>query len=734
MNALLGSSFTPALPRTPARARAVPRLVALPLAAGAAALVIGCPAPPLADVSPIATSVETEHIAHARVEKIDLLFVIDNSRSMADKQEILKEAVPKLVDRLVAPRCVGADGVVDPTQKTPCPDGMSPEFTPVRDMHIAVITSSLGMQGGLDYCKEGGHNDDKAWLLPAVRENISGPDFLSWKPGVNADDLSSDFRDLVVEAGEDGCGFEAPLEAWYRFLVDPEPSTQTARVPCNSDDKWNNCTEPQGIDEELLRQRAEFLRPDSLLAIVQLTDEEDCSINQKGIGHWALSHRDDGVRPASAECASNPNDPCCHSCGVVRPAECGGDSGCQTSPWVADGLDIRCWDQKRRFGIEYTYPTTRYSDALTKKELRNRAGEMIRNPLLDRRDGSFVFLAGIVGVPWQDLVADPTAAGLKYLKASELRGQGRWEWMLGIPEGSPAGTAPVPPADPFMIQSVEVRPGEHPLTADQPRTQGNPINGGDSPGRLQYACISDKLVPQDCDAPGAPSNCECKGSPDNPKCDGSILTKASANPGTRLLQVLKDFAAGQHSDAEDNAIAASICTKQIDDPNSDSFGYTPAVDTLVDRLKAKLQGACLARELEVALDGRVPCRVIQATPRADSAECACAVDVDPEFLPIYQAKVKELEQCQGDAATCSDGYCFCELEQLYEAGNQCQSVVQEDAVTEVGWCYLNGKGDTKPVLDSLGCKDAVNPQSLRVVGSNAPGTLSFVSCILQNGS
>ena len=27
----------------------------------------------------------------------------------------------------------------------------------------------------------------------------------------------------MAAAGENGCGYEASLEAWYRFLVDPEP-------------------------------------------------------------------------------------------------------------------------------------------------------------------------------------------------------------------------------------------------------------------------------------------------------------------------------------------------------------------------------------------------------------------------------------------------------------------------------------------------------------------------------
>ncbi len=83
--------------------------------------------------------------------------------------------------------------------------------------------------------------DDRAALLPtanpAVRGSIdswNGSGFLAWDPSgtkntppgeANLDRLTQDFRDQVKKAGEHGCGYEGSLEAWYRFLVDPEPPT-----------------------------------------------------------------------------------------------------------------------------------------------------------------------------------------------------------------------------------------------------------------------------------------------------------------------------------------------------------------------------------------------------------------------------------------------------------------------------------------------------------------------------
>jgi hypothetical protein len=58
----------------------------------------------------------------------------------------------------------------------------------------------------------------------------------------------------MASVGSGGCGFEHPLEAVYRALHD-----------CPSD---ANCTIPANLG---------FLRPDALLAVVWVTDEDDCS-------------------------------------------------------------------------------------------------------------------------------------------------------------------------------------------------------------------------------------------------------------------------------------------------------------------------------------------------------------------------------------------------------------------------------------------------------------------------
>jgi hypothetical protein len=78
---------------------------------------------------------------------------------MSDKQNYLVQAIPELVTRLVTPRCVDAQGNPTDTNATlsgQCAQG-TPEFQPVTDMHIGVVTSALGSRGGIVAAASGGN-------------------------------------------------------------------------------------------------------------------------------------------------------------------------------------------------------------------------------------------------------------------------------------------------------------------------------------------------------------------------------------------------------------------------------------------------------------------------------------------------------------------------------------------------------------------------------------------------
>lgn len=559
----------------------------------------------------------------AITDQADILFVLDNSLSMADKQVVLGAAMPPLLTRLAAPSCVDGTGNLSPRQGAECPAGTTSEFQAIDDIHVAVITSSLGAQGGIGpYCDKP-KDDEHAYLLPVARGGaISGiDDFLRWGPGADLAQLASatsQLQSLVEAAGDQGCGFEATMESWYRFLIQPDPGTERIRVPCDAADTGENCVAESGLDQSLLAQRKAFFtnadgseRKSSLVAIVQLSDENDCSVSAHGIGHWMASEQildtSDRMPAASAACETDPNDPCCYSCGNPKPVACViADPTCTDVPRLssdADRINLRCWNQKQRFGYDFLYPTTRYVDGLTESQVPDRHGQLHPNPLFSSentgttvRDPSLVFLTGIVGVPWQDLAQHPSAPGLRYMSAKELTDAGRWDAMLGDPSASP----PVPPTDVFMQESVMERSGENPVTGDT-LPSANDINGGDRPIAtamdLQYACIFQLQTPRDCTNGG--SGCDCDpGSEDhlgNPLCDGSTQIGAKAYPGTRFLQVLKGFSDAMYEKSpqhigENNAIAASICPKTYKDadPGSDSYGYTPAINAIVANLKRAL--------------------------------------------------------------------------------------------------------------------------------------------------
>jgi hypothetical protein len=364
-------------------------------------------------------------------DKLDLLFMIDNSASMGDKQALLAAAVPDLIHRLVTPNCVDPMGNslgISADISGSCAMG-KPEFPAVHDMHIGIVTSSLGGRGGnqcpADMMNEAApglsaHDDDRGELINRSGDAMESPvgnagsplNFLSWFPPVGANKMSAqtvtpptgpevsvgmpgqpgtligDFTAMIQGVHEHGCGFEAQNEAWYRFLVQPDPFDQ---IQIN-----NNRAALAGVDGTILKQRAKFLRPDSLLAVIVVTDENEEVANPLSVGGegWLYetapfpSSPTYGAPEGTVEC-SNPNDPNCTSCAF---------SNIQMSPDFAtrcpkdpptgmqgfldpsnDSVNVRFFNQKQRFGVFAGYPIARYIRGLQKRTVPDRAHEVDGN-------------------------------------------------------------------------------------------------------------------------------------------------------------------------------------------------------------------------------------------------------------------------------------------------------------------------------------------------------------------
>ena len=117
--------------------------------------------------------------------KVDLLFVIDNSASMQDKQVMFAQAATDMLAVLVNPPCVDESGTIVEQPSTPdaaCSAGTR-RISPVRDLHAGVITSSLGGHGNPDFCEDDLELNDQGHLV-ATRRTIEVPDgghgFVAW--------------------------------------------------------------------------------------------------------------------------------------------------------------------------------------------------------------------------------------------------------------------------------------------------------------------------------------------------------------------------------------------------------------------------------------------------------------------------------------------------------------------------------------------------------------------------
>ena len=748
---------------------------------------------PIGQVEPVTTNLFVDRITQTSVDKIDLLFMIDNSASMSDKQAILRLAVPDLVARLVNPVCVDRDGRrgETPAPDADCPAGQTREFEAIRDINVAVVSSSLGDAGAAQSCAGNGvagsapDSVDMAHLMGSLPRGrgtgANAQGFLEWRAGeTNESAFSRNFEAMVGAVGEQGCGWEASLESWYRFLAEPYPYRDLVSVQCpgSSSDRFR-CVQPATdasgqmlLDDELLAQRAAFLRPDSLVAIIMLSDENDCSI-QVGGQNWIVADPNTRMPRGSSACTDDPNAACCYMCGTRPPAGCDADPVCDVEPEAGtskgrlapadDGLNLRCFDQKQRYGYDFLYPTQRYVNALTQFELcPSRTdldpascvdGGRVPNPLFaGGRDKSLVYLGGIVGVPWQSIASDVDAKGrplsdpdttLRFKTAAELSSDDTWAQILGSP-GTPGSSPPVAPKNPVMIESQVARAGV---------TAGNPINGREfatevsgTAQDLEYACIFPLPEPRDCAASDPRTEtCDCsQGKNDKPLCEerpgqtaaGTTQYWAKAYPGARQLQVLRDFGK--------NSIVASICARNVDISTSDArpdFGYRPAVDSIIERLKERLGDRCLLRGLLTAEDDSVPCTLVEALPHPDEA-CECdpafarrAPDASTAAYIRTELASDPREPCGPSDPSCSRA-CLCEVLQVQQANNPdpeealraCREDIDPQSVE--GWCYV---ADTD--LQHIGNPElvaecpAIERRILRFVGKPlAPNSTTFVSC------
>jgi hypothetical protein len=230
--------------------------------------------------------------------KIDLLFVIDNSGSMGEEQLNLAKNFPLLIQKLQeleddSGQLIGADVNIMVTTTdvghTNCAEPWKAKGAPVNTGCNERIAHFTGL-------------GDNPVSVPEACTSVCPTDVVPSDDHIHFDLLGSNVPDVppadvngdgiddnnVAQAlaclgpvGIDGCGYEAPLEAILQAL--------------DSNAEWNSS---ENSDP--------FLRDDAVLAIALITDEADCSVMDFSIfdspNEWWEDHPDLGPYQSSAIC------------------------------------------------------------------------------------------------------------------------------------------------------------------------------------------------------------------------------------------------------------------------------------------------------------------------------------------------------------------------------------------------------------------------------------------------
>jgi hypothetical protein len=225
-------------------------------------------------LNPCLISAVSRTVSVTNIDKVDILFSVDNSGSMADEQSSLKRQFPRMISILTT-------GMRSPDDPNP--------FPAAKDLHLAVVSSDMGAVGQRDVegCDINGGDDGRLQHTPHgdIGCQASYPAFLSYVAGRETPEQIATNFGCIAELGTDGCGYEQQLEAPFKALwpgvyrdetgreVDPNPYSFLATMPDRTRGR-GDLPAPEGSRGFLRNDPAAGL---SLLAVIVVSDEEDCS-------------------------------------------------------------------------------------------------------------------------------------------------------------------------------------------------------------------------------------------------------------------------------------------------------------------------------------------------------------------------------------------------------------------------------------------------------------------------
>jgi len=292
----------------------------------------------------------------------------------------------------------------------------------------------------------------------------------------------------------------------------------------------------------------------------------------------------------------------------------------------------------------------------------------------------------------------------------------------------------------------------------------DPINGREwstNKEDLEFSCIFD-LKPQyggtgkDCTNPDYMGACDCAPGGINSAtqlCDSvtpTLQVYGKAYPSIREMVIAKAMSTGKTN----QGIVSSLCPIHVtaaagQTPQSDPlYGYNPAVNAIINRLKNSLSNQCLPQQLTkdtgAGATGDVPCLIlVKSATQMGVGACtnpgaACVnangllapgdipaggttatltQDILNKFCAAQEATYKGPAGAVGDP----DTYPVCALQQLttvlnptdFDTNGSCAAATKDS-----GWCYVTGAA-------AKGCPQAI----LFTTGEPPPGATVSLQCI-----
>ncbi len=233
--------------------RSFPRSLTLILAGVAlTALSAGCPNREVSQVDPTQVKEGYKDIPVEINRDIDILFVIDNSGSMAEEQASLADNFQRFMNVL--------ENI----------EGGLP------NVHVGVVSTDVGAGPfNISGCSGSGDNGTLQSAPNGSCDPPSGAYISDVDDGAGGriknytGDLATTFS-CIARLGTTGCGFEQPLESMKRALNGSNPTN------------------------------AGFLRPNAFLAVVIISDEDDCSVSDTNMFDTAQNSISDPLGPLSS--------------------------------------------------------------------------------------------------------------------------------------------------------------------------------------------------------------------------------------------------------------------------------------------------------------------------------------------------------------------------------------------------------------------------------------------------